>query len=83
MPIHATSAAPVSAPSTRAASALLRSIPSAPISQGAGMVAPISALRMPKSDGRTRPDRKATARTAAMVSVPVNASAASSAASTA
>ena len=41
-------AAPVRAPMTRAASALLRPMPSAPISHGAGMVAAISALRFPR-----------------------------------
>jgi hypothetical protein len=74
MPSAATSAAPLSAPAIFAESALVRSIDSAPISRLGGMVAPISALRIPMSDGRTSPASAVTANTAAGLSVPVSAS---------
>ena len=83
MPRNATKPAPVSAPITRALSALMRSIPIAPINSGEGMPAAISAFRMPISEGRTRPHSKATPQTSQGESSPAMAQAVSTAASTA
>lgn len=83
VPSAATSAAPLSAPTIFAESALVRSIESAPISSGGGMVAPIRALRMPMSEGRTSPATAVTANTDAGLRLSVSASTVSIVASTA
>ena len=55
MPKNANRPAPASAPATRAESVVVREMLSALISVSAGMVSAISALRTPRSEGRTSP----------------------------
>jgi len=63
MPNAAKSPAPASAPAMRAESAVVRETPIVAISAPPGIVSPISALRMPWSEGRISPDRAAAAKT--------------------
>jgi hypothetical protein len=83
MPSIATNPAPVSAPVIRAESWVVRWMLIAPISCEGGMVSPTSAVRMPMSEGRTRPSMAAITSTITGVTASMNASVISNVASTA
>ena len=63
MPSAANNPAPLSAPAMRAVSIVVREMLIAPISWLCGMMVATSALRTPRSDGRTMPMTAATANT--------------------
>ena len=82
MPTSATPLVPASAPATRAVSAVVREMPSAPRSISGRIVWPTSACRITLSDGRSRPATATIANTCQGLSALLSVSAVSTAAST-
>ena len=82
MPKNVNTVAPASAPATRAESVVVREMLSALTSVLAGMVSAISALRTPRSEGRTSPIRVAMISTTSGVTAPSSANVSSVAANT-
>ena len=83
MPNAANMPEPASAPPTRAKSEVVREMPMAATSWSLGMLSATSAMRTPRSDGRTKPLRPAMMNTSSGVNAPAKATAMRMAASAA